>query len=497
MLLISAIVSGLAVGSMYGLIALGFHITYVVSNTVNFAQGSSVMLGAVLGYTFAVRLGLPMPLAVALSLLLCALFGLVVERALVRPFVERGSNGWLMATVAGGIVLDNIVLFTFGKEPRAFPSFLAQKPIELFGAGVFPLQLIIPVVGIGIAIALQLAFHRTHYGKALLAVVQNKDAARLMGINVRLAIAFSFALSTALAGLAGMLIAPLFSVHSDMGTLVRHQGLRGRHPRRHHLGVGRGARRPALWADRSIGHGVCRVDLYANRGVHRGHSGARRDAQRHSRPRGGEQGLMSNRARANAAMPLALLGLTAAGVGLVFVSEGYTHFILALVALTAVVGVGLNVLLGLAGQVSLGHVGFYAIGAYTAAILTVKGVSFWLAFPAAGLVAGAIGALLALPALRVTGPYLAMVTIAFAFIVHHGTVEWKDLTGGQNGLMGLVPPAIGSRIFGEREMAADGDPARRTLARISFTGLPRARGARPWSRCARAKPRRARSGSIR
>ena len=211
MLLISAIVSGLAVGSMYGLIALGFHTTYVVSNTVNFAQGSSVMLGAVLGYTFAVRLGLPMPLAVALSLLLCALFGLVVERALVRPFVERGSNGWLMATVAGGIVLDNIVLFTFGKEPRAFPSFLAQKPIELFGAGVFPLQLIIPVVGIGIAIALQLAFHRTHYGKALLAVVQNKDAARLMGINVRLAIAFSFALSTALAGLAGMLIAPLFS----------------------------------------------------------------------------------------------------------------------------------------------------------------------------------------------------------------------------------------------------------------------------------------------
>jgi branched-chain amino acid transport system permease protein len=219
MLLISAIVSGLAVGSMYGLIALGFHVTYVVSNTVNFAQGSSMMLGAVLGYAFAVKLGWPMPLAVAMSLMLCALFGLLVERTLVRPFAERGSNAWLMATVAGGIVLDNIVLFTFGKEPRAFPSFLAQKPIDLFGAGVFPLQLIIPVVGIAIAVALQIAFHRTRLGKALLAVVQNKDAARLMGINVRSAIAFSFALSTALAGLAGMLIAPLFSIHSDMGTL--------------------------------------------------------------------------------------------------------------------------------------------------------------------------------------------------------------------------------------------------------------------------------------
>jgi branched-chain amino acid transport system permease protein len=219
MLLVSAIVTGLAVGSMYGLIALGYHVTYVVSNTVNFSQGSSMMLGAVLGYTFAIKLGWPMPAAVALSLLLCALFGLAVERMLVRPFAERGSNAWLMATVAGGIVLDNIVLFTFGKEPRAFPSFLAQKPIELFGTGVFPLQLIIPVVGILITIALQIAFQRTRPGKALLAVVQNKDAARLMGINVRLAIAFSFALSTALAGLAGMLIAPLFSVHSEMGTL--------------------------------------------------------------------------------------------------------------------------------------------------------------------------------------------------------------------------------------------------------------------------------------
>jgi branched-chain amino acid transport system permease protein len=219
MLLISAIVTGLAVGSMYGLIALGYHVTYVVSNTVNFSQGSSMMLGAVLGYTLAVKYGWPLPLAAAMALLLCALFGLLVERVLVRPFAERGSNSWLMATVAGGIVLDNIVLFTFGKEPRGFPSILAQKPIQLFGTGVFPLQLIIPLVGLGIAVALSLALHHTRLGKALLAVVQNKDAARLMGINVRVAITCSFALSTALAALAGLLIAPLFSVHSDMGTL--------------------------------------------------------------------------------------------------------------------------------------------------------------------------------------------------------------------------------------------------------------------------------------
>jgi branched-chain amino acid transport system permease protein len=219
MLLTSAVISGLGLGSMYGLIALGFHVTYVVSNTVNFSQGSAMMLGAVLGYTFAVTLGWPLPLAAITALAACALVGALIERTLVRPFAERGSNAWLMATVAGGIVLDNLVLFTFGKEPRGFPSVLAMKPVQIFGAGVYPLQLVIPVAGIAIAILLQVVFSRTRLGKALLAVVQNPDAAKLMGINVRLAITVSFMISTALAGLAGLLIAPLFSVHSDMGTL--------------------------------------------------------------------------------------------------------------------------------------------------------------------------------------------------------------------------------------------------------------------------------------
>jgi branched-chain amino acid transport system permease protein len=218
-MLASAIISGIGLGSMYGLIALGFHITYVVSNTVNFAQGSAMMLGAVLGYTFGIKLGWPMPLAVVAALAACALFGLVVERILVRPFVARGSNAWLMATVAAGIVLDNAMLFTFGKEPRGFPSVLAREPIRIFGAGVYPLQLVIPVVGIGVALVMHLVLRRTRRGKTLLAVVQNSDAARLMGINVHRTVAASFMISTALAGLAGLLIAPLFSVSSEMGTL--------------------------------------------------------------------------------------------------------------------------------------------------------------------------------------------------------------------------------------------------------------------------------------
>jgi branched-chain amino acid transport system permease protein len=219
MLVTAAIISGLGLGSMYGLIALGFHVTYAVSSTVNFSQGSAMMLGAVLGYTFSVRLGWPLPLAAAAALAGCALFGLVVERVLVRPFVERGSNAWLMATVAAGIVLDNTVLFTFGKEPRRFPSALATSPVEIFGAGVYPLQLVIPLVGLAVAVVLHIVFRRTRLGKALLAVVQNRDAARLMGINANLCVSASFMISTALAGLAGLVIAPLYNVNSDMGTL--------------------------------------------------------------------------------------------------------------------------------------------------------------------------------------------------------------------------------------------------------------------------------------
>lgn len=114
-MLTSILVSGLGLGSMYGLVALGFHVTYAVSGTVNFAQGSVVTLGAVLAYALGVTLGWPMPAAIVLALAGCALFGLVVERALVRPFVARGSDAWLLATVAGGIVLDNTVLFKIGR----------------------------------------------------------------------------------------------------------------------------------------------------------------------------------------------------------------------------------------------------------------------------------------------------------------------------------------------------------------------------------------------
>jgi branched-chain amino acid transport system permease protein len=221
MLTLSALISGLGLGSMYGLMALGFYVTYAVSGTVNFAQGSSMMLGAVLTYTFAQTLGWPMGGAIVLALLGCALYGLLVEALAVRPFVNRGSDAWLMATVALGMVLDNVVLFTYGKEPRSLPSPLAETPITLgeVGLGVYPLQIVIPVVGLALAGVLHALSRRTRWGTAMLAVVQNRAAARLMGIPIKRAVALAFALSAVFAGIAGVLIAPLFNVNADMGTL--------------------------------------------------------------------------------------------------------------------------------------------------------------------------------------------------------------------------------------------------------------------------------------
>ena len=151
---------------------------------------------------------------------------------------------------------------------------------------------------------------------------------------------------------------------------------------------------------------------------------------------------------------IAGLALATLGIVVALNVNSYYVFVLANIALIAIVGIGLNVLLGLTGQVSFGHIGFYAIGAYPVAILTTKaGWSFWAAWPAGALLAGLLGGLLALPALRVKGPYLAMITIAFSFIVQHSAVEMASLTGGQNGIMGIGAPSFGSAINTEQGIA--------------------------------------------
>jgi branched-chain amino acid transport system ATP-binding protein len=135
-------------------------------------------------------------------------------------------------------------------------------------------------------------------------------------------------------------------------------------------------------------------------------------------------------------------------------ADKYYLLVLSLTGIAAIAGVGLNILVGLTGQISLGHAGFYALGAYTVGLLTTGlGIDFWAALLAAALLACAAGLLLAIPALRAEGPYLAMMTIAFGFIVEQGLVEWKPLTGGWDGISGIDMPSLFGHQVQERGFA--------------------------------------------
>jgi branched-chain amino acid transport system permease protein len=219
MLSFDVIIAGLAIGSMYGLLALGYHITHIVSSTVNFSQGASMMAGAVVAYTMHVTWGLPLAVAIVGSILVCAFLGLLIHRIVVAPFSKNGSIAWLMSTIAFGIILENAVMLTFGKESRSMPSPLPETPIRMFGAGVYPLEIVVPLVGLGCALALTLFLKRTLLGKALLAAAQNRDAAMLQGIAVSQLTSIAYMASTSMAGIAGMLIAPKLNVYAGMGTM--------------------------------------------------------------------------------------------------------------------------------------------------------------------------------------------------------------------------------------------------------------------------------------
>jgi branched-chain amino acid transport system permease protein len=127
---------------------------------------------------------------------------------------------WLLSTIALGIIVENVAMLTFGKDARAFPSTLALRPVFVLGAGVYPHELLLPLVGLALMGATQLVYHRTFYGRQLKAVAWDVEAAGLMGINVPRAVAVAYAVSSVLAGVAGVLLAPLLNVSPTMGTLI-------------------------------------------------------------------------------------------------------------------------------------------------------------------------------------------------------------------------------------------------------------------------------------
>ena len=118
-MLVQLLVTGLALGSMYGLVALGYHITWATSRTMNFSQGHAVMVGAVVAWALVVALGWPLPLGLVATLMALAAFGAVIERVAVRPFFRASSPAWLLSTIACGIIAENVAQLLFGKDARA------------------------------------------------------------------------------------------------------------------------------------------------------------------------------------------------------------------------------------------------------------------------------------------------------------------------------------------------------------------------------------------
>mgnify|MGYP001453132842 CR=1 FL=1 len=218
------ILGGLTIGAVYALVGLGFCIMWSAVRAVNFAHGDSLMLGAVLAVVFMWS-GLPLFFGIPLAIAISALFGIVLERFAVRPLnTGPAPIGWMLSTIAVGLMLEAFVTIKFGADPRALPSPLMDRPLQILGAGIYPLELLIPVFAVLLLWALDLFYRRTMLGRAMRAVALNPMAAGLMGIDVNKIAAVAFAAAAALGAVAGILIAPVIQVSATMGLLL---GLKG------------------------------------------------------------------------------------------------------------------------------------------------------------------------------------------------------------------------------------------------------------------------------
>lgn len=219
-ILTQLVYSGIALGMIYAVIAFGYQLTFATSDTLNFGQGDALMLGALVGLTL-VGLGINYWLMIPLVCLFGAFQGAVVERIGVRPAIKIKSEfGWIMSTIALGIIFKNVAENVWGRDDLKFPSPLPESPITLFGANVLPMEILVVVGALVMMLAVEFFNRKTIYGKAVVATFNDRDAAKLMGINTGLVITFSYALSSLTAAFAGVLIAPLTMTGATMGAVL-------------------------------------------------------------------------------------------------------------------------------------------------------------------------------------------------------------------------------------------------------------------------------------
>lgn len=221
--LMQFLLSGLTVGAVYALVALGFTIIYNASDVANFAQGEFVMLGGMIT-AFAHAAGAPLPLAALVAILATAAIGIGLNKMAIEPARGAPVVSLIIITIGASIFIRGVTQVVFDKQLHRFPAFSGDDPILMLGATILPQSLWVISGAFAIFLGLWVFFTRTLTGRAVLATANNRMAALLVGINTRYVMTLSFSLSAAIGALAGVLITPITLVSYDIGLTMALKG---------------------------------------------------------------------------------------------------------------------------------------------------------------------------------------------------------------------------------------------------------------------------------
>lgn len=222
MTFISYLVSGLRLGSIYAVIALGYTMVYGIAKMLNFAHGDVIMIGAYAAFLALFRAGLSLPIAIVISIVVCTLLGVIIERLAYKPLRDAGSLAVLITAIGVSYFLQNGALLIWGSAAKIFPTILDYGSLSLFdGQLSISYQMLITIaICLIIMVCLNLFVKKTKIGKAMRACSEDKDAARLMGINVNNIISLTFAIGSGLAAIASVLLCATYpTVTPTLGSM--------------------------------------------------------------------------------------------------------------------------------------------------------------------------------------------------------------------------------------------------------------------------------------
>ncbi len=222
--LLQYVITGVTIGSVYAMVAIGFNIIYNVTEIINLAQGEFVMMGGLVMVSLHVGAGLPLIVAFAGTLLIVTMAGVLLDRLAIRPIKRPSVLTLIIATIAASIVLKGGAMLFWGKDPYDLPAFSGRTPILLGGASIQPQYLWVIGFLLITAAGLTFFFNKTIIGKAMNACADNPDAARLVGINVQHMVLLSFALSAAIGAVAGLTMTPIALMEYDRGAMLAVKG---------------------------------------------------------------------------------------------------------------------------------------------------------------------------------------------------------------------------------------------------------------------------------